>query len=206
MRKSSRSIFPSRFVPVVILGLAPVFWAFGWDLSRATGAYPISAAAGLLWALVVATAWIARVHPEGRDGIIPQSSHPKAWRWFAAASLVLFAFGIVSMVTDRTEKGAYDWLSLPVEAVALAGVYSYAFQWRLLPKTFWRVVALAYCLWTLVNLATHGRAMMIGFHKADETVTFIAALALGIPIIIGIPALTCLGLLKLSWLPPKTNS
>jgi hypothetical protein len=206
MMKSSRSIFPNRFVPAVIFGLAPVFWAFGWDLSRATGSYPVGIAAGLLWVLVVATAWIARGHPGSRDHATPQPSHPKAWRWFAAASLVLFAFGVVSMVTQFKEKTLYDWLSLPVEAVALAGIYSYGFQRPVLPPSFWRVITPAYCLWTVVSFAMHWQGMMVGFHKANGTATFITALALGIPIIIGIPVLTCLALLRLSWFPPNARS
>lgn len=205
MRKSSRSIFPNNFVPAAILGLAPVFWAFGWDLSSATGSYPLVTAVGLLWVLIVATAWIMRSHSAGSNHAIPQPGHPKAWRRFAAASLVLFAFGIMWMVTHPAKQTAYNWLSLPIEALALAGIYSYAFQRPLLPASFWRVIAPAYCLWTMTSLAIHWQGTMAGFHRANDTVTFITALALGLPIIVGIPVLNFLALLRLSWFPPKTS-
>lgn len=109
------------------------------------------------------------------------------------------------MVTRPDEQTARDWLSLPIEVIALAGIYSYAFQRKLLPAHFWRVIAIAYCIWTVVSFATHWPDMMAGFHKAEGTAAFVTAVIIGLPIIIGIPVLTCLALLRLSWFPPQQN-
>jgi len=200
--KSSPPIFPNRFIPAALAGFAPVVWAFGWDVSRATGSYPTSIAAGMLWALVVATAWIARNYPAGNDQNVPMPTHPKAWRWFAAASSVLFAFGIVSMVTRFHEQNADRWLSLPIDALALAGICCYAFRRRMLPTRLWQIIAPVYCLWTVVSLAMHWPTMMAGFEKAEGTAAHALALVIGLPIIIGLPTLTCLALLRLSWFQP----
>jgi len=205
LRKSSPPIFPNRFIPAALAGFAPVVWALGWDISRATDSYPVSIAAGMLWALVVATAWIARNYPAGDDQTVPIPTHPRAWRWFAAASLVLFAFGTVSMVARFDEQTADKWLSLPIDGIALAGIYSYAFRRRLLPAHLWRVVALAYCLWAVVSLAMHWPTMMAGLHKAGGMGVFVTGLVIALPIVIGMPALTCLALLRLSWFPPHKN-
>lgn len=205
IRKSSRSIFPSRFIPATIIGLAPLFWSLGWDLSHTAGSYPVSIEVGRLWILIFATAWIAIKLPEGNDHAAPQPHHPRAWRWFAAASLVLFAYGTAPMLIHITKNTAHDWLSLLVNTAALVGIYSYAFRRPLLSTVFWRVIALAYCLWTLFSFATHWQGMMAGFHMANGIVPFIIALAIGVPIIIAIPALSCLALFRLSWFPPSTS-
>ena len=206
LRKSSRRHFPNYLVPAGLIGLAPVCWALALDIKRANGSYPISLGAGLVWLVVIATAWIAQNHPAGRDHAILRPGHPRAWRWYAAAWIVLFAVGVVSIALHVREKTAYEWLELLVSFVVLIGIYSYAFQRQLLPRIFWRIVAPAYCLWAGVGLVTHWPGMMAGFHKAQGTTSFVIALVFGLPIIIGMPVLNSLALLRLSWLPPISDA
>ena len=203
LEKSPKLPFPNRLIPAAIMGLAPVCWALSWDLHRAAGYYSATVAAGQLWFLAVATAVIARGRPANVDEAAPPPRHPKAWRWFTAVYLVVSVSGTVSIIRNPSKLTAFDWLSLPIDALVVAGLCSYAFQRRLLPTSFWRVIAPAYLIWAVSSFAMHCQPMMAALAKPNSTAVSLMASAIVLPLVIGLPALSVLALLRLSWFPPR---
>jgi hypothetical protein len=79
------------------------------------------------------------------------------WKIYWVVSAIFFALGVWSVPSQHPTL--LGWLSLPVDALALLGLFAYAFERQILTPRFWQVLLWAYAAvsgaanWEMVRLS-----------------------------------------------------
>lgn len=71
------------------------------------------------------------------------------WKIFAVVSALLFGSGVLD---SDTRRDAVDLLSIPVSAVAIVGLFAYAFGVARLHTRHWTAFAWFFAAWSLLEL------------------------------------------------------
>lgn len=71
------------------------------------------------------------------------------WKIFAAISVLFLGVGLLD---GQSSRDAVDLLSIPIEAIAVIGLFAYAFGLVKLHMRYWTAFAWIFAAWSLLGL------------------------------------------------------